>query len=48
MRNSNEISFENWWKYACGKLRYPVMEASFNLLATDFFFQIFAHPVFKM
>ena len=25
-----------------------VMHQQFNLLATDFFFQILAHPVFKM
>ena len=28
--------------------RMPKAELSLNLLATDFFFQILAHPVFKM
>ena len=28
--------------------KYHFKDLGFNLLATDFFFQILAHPVFKM
>jgi hypothetical protein len=38
-------------RYSLGDLEVDermILKCMFNLLATDFFFQILAHPVFKM